>query len=197
MTLAQLPTIVDTTTAGTVSGSLWTTADDTDGIKVHVTVPDGYTAQLTTDSALGLDGGAGTTKTLTADGDTTFVMPAHHVLVTVRYVRTHHRLKLHIADTSGLAGNATALTPAAGSVLGSGLASLTADGQSTYVKDGATVDLTATPVTDAKIKYIFYQVNGGAAQFVTVANPTGPFNAAPLLTMPAADVDVTVVYTTA
>lgn len=197
LTDAQMPTIVDTTTSGKVSGSIWTTADDTDGIRVHVTVPAGYTAQLTTDSALGLDGGTNTAKTLTADSDTTFVMPAHNVQVTVTYTRTHHRLTLHIADTSGVAGNATALTPAAAGVLGSGLTTLTADGQSTYVKDGTAVDLSATPATDAKIKYIFYQVAGQPPQFVTVTDPTAPFSAVPLLSMPAADVDVTVVYTSA
>lgn len=194
LTAAQMPTIEDTTTPGKSRGNIWTTADDGDGVKVHVTVPDGYSVSV---SAVRTDTGAPVTltPTLTVTGDTTLTMPAADVLVTVSYARTHHRLTLHIADTSGVAGNATTVTPAAGSTLGSSPTALTVDGQSAYVRPGAAVDLSAIPATGAKIKYIFYQVAGQAPVFLAVTDPENPFSAIPLVSMPAADVDVTVVYT--
>lgn len=188
------PTINDQTNPTKAKGDVWTSADQSDSIQVHVTVPDGYTVRVTakrTDngSAVTLSG-VGGDGSLAATGNATFPMPAADVQVTVEYLRTHHRLTLHIADTSGVPGNTTQLTPAA--TLAAPTV-LTADGESTYVAAGQTVDLSATPAAGAKLKRVFYQIAGeSTVHFVTLTS-TASFSGL-LQAMPTADMDVTVVY---
>lgn len=193
------PTIANTTQSGLAHGSIWYMGKKGNGMTVGVTVPAGYRVELTTDRALALDGGAATTKTLTATGNTTFVMPAANVQVTVTYVKVEFDLTLRIADTSGVAGNATTLDPAA--VLG-GTDPLTADGHKATVAAGTAIHLTADPAAGAHIVGALYQTSAGATHWFTGAmaddlpydTTAGTPAGAAAFPMPSGDTVVTVLY---
>lgn len=196
---AAAPTIADTTDAAQTTGNIWTTAGSGDSVTVHASVPQGYRVDV---KAVRTDTGAAVTiapTALTADGDSVFTMPAANVQVTLTYVKVEFDLTLKIVDTSGVATNATNLTATSNVV--SGGSTLTLDGQSMVVRQGASIDLSATPVNtpaadDPRVVGIYYQTSGGNTVWLqsTALGAGVAYSQTGAFTMPNADTTVTVIY---
>lgn len=185
------PTI-STSSTGQTGGTIWTTANPTDTVTVHVTVPAGYAVDVT---AVRTDNNGNvltsTPITLTADGDAAFTMPAANVQVTVTYRKVQFDLTLRIVDTSGQV-NTTQVTPTTGWV--SGKTPLTDDGDQAVVTAGGDVTVSAAADTNAMVRSITVQPAVGDARQL-IAGPLGLGDSInTVFDMPAADTVVTIVY---
>ncbi len=200
---APAPTVADTTTSGQSTGSIWTTANQSDTVAVTLTVPEGYRAVVRAATAAGGQvlltnggtpgaGAASVTVAGPGSGTVSLTMPAANVQVTVTYEKTRFALTLRVVDDSGTGPNASQATPA--SVVGGGLSTLTQDGQSTEVAAGVRVDLSAAPAAGARVSGVYYQTDRGETGWLAESALTPGTAFQDHFQMPQGDTVVTVVY---
>ncbi len=188
------------------SDKTWTTATRNDTVEVTLNVPYGYKATVRAD---------GTDVTLSAAGPfygpaapgtpnvqtVTFPMPARDVQITVTYAKTIFDLTLRVIDTTAApTANTTSVTPAAADVVGA-LTSLTASGQTTQVRHGGNVAVSAAPSTgatapakDPHIVAVYYQTASGTTHWLEPTALAAGTPSSKSFTMPEDDVVVTVIY---